>query len=119
MRPGDVQTFKRGESNAVVVGLALWPERDGPWIQIHLTGPDESHITVTNDPKSARYHSTLFRDLRQTLIRQDCWPFGEEGAEETESESEESSPQPAPRFHPIAVRGEPVSESMLRDRERL
>ena len=118
MRPGDGETFKHGEGNAVVVGLALWAEREGPWIQIHLTGPDESHITVTNDPKSACYHSALFRDLRQTLVRQDCWPFGEEGAE-SESESDEPSPKPASRFHPIAVRGEPVSESMLRDRERL
>ena len=119
MRPGDVQTFKHGEGNAVVVGLGLWAKREGKWIHIHLTGPDESHTTVTNNPKSVRYHRTLFRNLRQTLLRQGCWPFGEEGAEETDSESDETAHKPASRFRPISVRGEPVSESMLRDRERL
>ena len=32
MRPGDVQTFKHGEGNAVVVGLGLWAKRQGEWI---------------------------------------------------------------------------------------
>jgi hypothetical protein len=39
------------------------------------------HTTVTNNPDSERYHRTLFRDLRRVLLENQCWPFGEEGAE--------------------------------------
>src|ERR1700735_5138964 len=40
--PGDVRVFKRGDGNAVVVGLGLWAERQGQWIHIHMTGPNDS-----------------------------------------------------------------------------
>ena len=81
MSPGDVRTFKHGEGNALVVGLGMWAKRQGKWIHIHLTGPDDSQTTVTNNPESVRYHRTLFRNLRRTLVKQSCWPFGEEGSE--------------------------------------
>jgi hypothetical protein len=130
MSPGDVRTFKRGDGNAVVVGHGLWAERQGAWIHIHLTGPDDSHTTVTNNPKSVRFHRTLFRDLRRTLINQNCWPFGEEGSETTETAVLPSQPRssfdatvpggPAARFQPIKLRGEgpTASEIVIRDRGR-
>lgn len=131
MNPGDVRTFKRGEGNAVVVGHGLWAERQGKWIHIHLTGPDDSHTTVTNNPDSVRFHRTLFRDLRRTLINQSCWHFGDEGAETAEPElapvEPRSSYKPigageepiAPRYQPIRAKGgASASEILLRDRGR-
>ncbi len=88
MNPGDVRTFKRGTGNAVVVAVGTWAERpksNGP-IQIHLAGIGGKHTTVTNQSESERYHRTLFRDLRKLLIQNDCWPYGDEGAE-TETRS--------------------------------
>lgn len=84
MKPGDTRTFKRGEGNAVVLGLGLWAERRGRQLHIHMTGTNTFHTTVTSDPKSERYHRTLFRNLRQVLVDNNCWPFGEEGAETEE-----------------------------------
>jgi CDP-diacylglycerol pyrophosphatase len=81
MNPGDVRTFKHGDGNAVVVAIGVRAERPGKQLHIHITGPNGSHTTVTNDPKSQRYHRTLFRDLRQVLIDNQCWSHGEEGAE--------------------------------------
>jgi len=114
MSPGDVRTFKRGGGNAVVVGHGLWAERQGKWIHIHITGPDDSHTTVTNNPDSVRYHRTLFRDLRRTLVNQACWPFGDEGVETAESES--VSVEPLSHFSPVPIRGESLSETIIRDR---
>lgn len=113
MSPGDVRTFKHGDGNAVVAGVGLWAEKHGQWIEIHLTGP--CRTTVTNNPESVRYHRTLFRDLRTTLIRERCWSFGEEGAEVERAEAE-----PKPRYQPIKLRGEgpTASEIVLRDRGR-
>jgi hypothetical protein len=111
MSPGDVRVFKRGDGNAVVVGLGLWAKKDGSWIHIHMTGPDNSHTTVTNNPESVRFHRTLFRDLRNTLVRQNCWPFGEEGAEV-------KSEDPASHFHPVATLDGAVSASEMISAER-
>jgi hypothetical protein len=109
MSPGDVRTFKRGGGNAVVVGLGLWAERQGKWIHIHMTGPDDSHTTVTNNPGSERYHRTLFRDLRRTLLRENCWEFGDEGMETEQKES-------LPRFDPVPIRGAALSATVISDR---
>jgi hypothetical protein len=111
LQPGDVRTFQRGDGNAVVVGLGLWAELQGKWIQIHMTGPNHSHTTVTNNPESERYHRTLFRDLRRTLLQQNCWPYGEQGAE-TEEKSIAS------RFHPISIRGGSIADTIIEDRGR-
>ena len=81
MSPGDVRTFKRGEGNAVVLGIGLWARRRGKQLHIDITGAGGSHTTVTNDEASERYHRTLFRDLRRVLIANQCWPYGNEGAE--------------------------------------
>jgi hypothetical protein len=109
MSPGDVRMFKHGSGNAVVIGHGIWAKREGKWIHIHLTGPDNSHTTVTNNPNSERYHRTLFRDLRRTLLRLHCWEFGEEGAE-TEQKDVTS------RFDPVPIRGEPLSATIIADR---
>jgi glycine/D-amino acid oxidase-like deaminating enzyme len=81
MKPGDVRLFKKGNGNAVVLAAGLWAEKRGKQLHIHITGTKTFHTTVTNDPDSERYHRTLFRDLRRLLLKNDCWPFGDEGAE--------------------------------------
>ncbi len=81
LRPGDVRTFKRGRGNAVVLGVGIWAKRRGKQLHINITGTKDFHTTVTNDASSERYHRTLFRDLRRVLIANQCWPFGDEGAE--------------------------------------
>ena len=123
--PGDVRTFKHGAGNAVVVGHGLWAAREGKWIHIHISGPDDSHTTVTNNPESVHFHRTLFRDLRRTLVKQACWPFGDEGADTGEPETLISQPDSGynppstSRLRPIRMRGGvTASEILLRDRER-
>jgi hypothetical protein len=136
MSPGDVRTFQQRNGNAVVIGLGLWAKKQGQWIQIHMTGPNDLHTTVTNNPESVRYHRTLYRDLRRTLVEQGCWPYGDEGAEvgaEPEEPIATSAPNggeaPAssvtkdggrPRFQPIKLRGDgpSASEILLADRQR-
>lgn len=81
LNPGDVRLFDKGKRIAIAVGLGVWAERRGNWIDIHLTGTDKFHTTVTNQPESERYHRTLFRNLRQLLLDHGRWPFGEEGGE--------------------------------------
>jgi len=81
MRPGDVRAFKKGKGNAVVLGVGLWAKRRGKQLHIDITGPKDFHTTVTNDPNSERYHRTLFRNLRKILVDNQCWPYGDEGAE--------------------------------------
>jgi hypothetical protein len=80
IRPGDVRVFnKRG---SVVLAVGVWPKRRGKQLHIDITGPKEFfHATITNDTTSDRYHRTLFRNLRRVLIANDCWAFGDEGAE--------------------------------------
>ena len=85
MKPGDQRTFQHGTGNAVVLAVGLWAERSGKQLHIHMTGPKDFHTTVTSDPESERYHRTLFRNLRRILIKNQCWPFGDEG-QDTEKE---------------------------------
>jgi hypothetical protein len=87
MNPGDTRNFKRGKGTAVVLGIGIWAARRGKQLHIDITGAGGSHTTVTNDKNSARYHRTLFRDLRRVLVANGCWPFGEEGGETEESET--------------------------------
>ena len=81
IKPGDKRTFKKGKGHAVVLGVGVWAERSGKQIHIHMTGGKSFHTTVTNDPASERYHRTLFWDLREVLIDNKCWPYGDDGAE--------------------------------------
>ena len=80
---GDVRTFKKGKGNALVLGIGVWAQRDsdGGTIHIHITGTQTFHTTVTNADKSERYHRTRFRNLRNLLLENDCWPYGDDGAE--------------------------------------
>ena len=70
----------------IALNLGVWVEKHGAVIEIHLTGDGElfSHTTVNNNPASARYHRTLFRNLRRILIKNSKWPYGNEGAETEE-----------------------------------
>ena len=81
LKPGLVRTFKRGKGNAVVLAIGVWAKRRGKQLHIDITGTETFHTTVTNDPNSERYHRTLFRDLRRLLIDNQCWQYGDEGAE--------------------------------------
>jgi hypothetical protein len=49
IKPGAVRTFQKGNGKAVVLAVGLWAERpskSGP-IQIHVTGTEKFHTTVT------------------------------------------------------------------------
>ncbi len=74
MKPGDVRVFQKG-GRALVVALGVWAQRQGRTVHIHLTGNRRFHTTVTNQPGSARYHRTLFRNLRALLLEKGRWPF--------------------------------------------
>lgn len=87
MQPGDIRTFQKGQGKAVVLAIGVWASKakaKGP-IDIHITGTSQFHTTVNNNQNSERYHRTLFRNLRRLMIEQNCWPYGEQGAE-TEAE---------------------------------
>lgn len=61
MKPVDIRAFKKGEGNALVLALGVWADKDtAGWIRIDLTGPKDFHTTVTNNPKSERFHRTLY-----------------------------------------------------------
>jgi hypothetical protein len=81
LKPGQVRTFR---NNAVVLAIGLWAKREGKYLRIDITGTGK-HTTVSDNPNSARYHRTLFRDLRRVLVRNQRWPFGSEGSEVEES----------------------------------
>jgi hypothetical protein len=114
MKPGDVQIAKKPDGKAVVLAVAVWAKRNGNWIHIRVKGVDNSITTVTNNPKSIRRHPALFRKLRQTLLNEGCWPFGEEGAEAEGGEMDRE--QPVSRFNPVPIRGEPHSATIIRNR---
>jgi hypothetical protein len=131
MKPGDVQTSKMPDGKTVVLAVGVWAKRDGNWIHIRVKGVDNSITTVTNNPESIRRHPALFHKLRQTLISEACWPFGDEGAETMEPEVPTSQPHssydpeiapedpPKPRYQPIRAKGgASASEIILRDRGR-
>ena len=80
LRPGSVHVFNPG--NALTLGVGVWAKKNASGrIQIHVTGGDRFHTTITNDVNSERYHRTLFRNLRRRLLEHDAWPFGDEGHE--------------------------------------
>jgi hypothetical protein len=90
LRPGSVHVYEpRG---AVVLGVGIWAKKDSSGrIHIHIAGGERFHTTVMNNPDSKmRYHRTLFRNLRRTLIANGAWPFGEEGSETEEGPEEEN-----------------------------
>lgn len=90
MKPVDIRAFKKGEGNALVLALGVWADKDtAGWIRIDLTGPKDFHTTVTNNPKSERFHRTLFRDLRRVLVSENCWRFGDDGAETEARETQQ------------------------------
>jgi len=86
MKPGDVRTFKKGQGKVVGVAVGVWVKRQGKALHIHLTGIGGRHTTVKNQRGSERYCRTLFRDLRNLLVKSNCWPYGDEGSE-TETRS--------------------------------
>ena len=66
---------------SVVLGVGIWPSKDQRGvIHIKIATGDEI-CTVTNDERSERYHRKLFYMLRDVLLKQGVWPYGDEGAE--------------------------------------
>ena len=80
MKPVDQRTFGNGNGNAVVSAVGLWAAHDGIHLRIDMTGAG-THTTVTNRPGSVRDHRIRFWDLREMLMANGCWVFGDEGAE--------------------------------------
>jgi hypothetical protein len=78
MKPGDVRVFNGGKALAVAIGI--WAKRDRKYLRIDITGFG-GHTTISNNPKSVRYHRTLFRNMRRILIDNGVWKFGEDGSE--------------------------------------
>lgn len=109
LQPGDVRTFQPTRGSITVAGLTLWTEPQGPWVLIHMSEEGCPLSTVTNNPESDRYNRALFRDLRRSLLQQDLWPYGEQGAETEERVS---------RFHPITIKGGPLSDTIIEARGR-
>ncbi len=77
MKPGDIRVFRSGKRRALVLAIGVWAEQRKPGapIHIHITGTSDFHTTVTDDPRSQRYHRTLFRDLKRLLEKHSRWPF--------------------------------------------
>lgn len=73
MTPGDSRTFKRKQKQALVLAIGVWAEFNEGVAQIHIAGNDNLHVIVVDQPDSKRYHTTLFRHLRQVLLDNGCW----------------------------------------------
>lgn len=80
-RPELRQGAIRAAGKSVELGIGIWPNKDKRGvIHIRIATGDEI-CTVTNDPRSQRYHRKLFFMLRKVLLDQGLWPYEEEGAE--------------------------------------
>lgn len=90
MQPGQTKAF--APKGSLVASVGLWAEKKGDWIQIHVTGLGDGQTTITNNPSSSRYHRTLFRNMRRTMMAQHCWPFGNDGAETEATSLQEFAP---------------------------
>lgn len=76
MKPGDIRVFQSRKRRALVLAIGVWAEQRKPDtpLHIHITATSDFHTTVTGDPKSERYHRTLFRDLKRVLEKHSRWP---------------------------------------------
>jgi hypothetical protein len=61
------------KGQTVYVDIGVW--HDKATGEIHISAPREKklHSTVSNDKKSQRYHSNLFRKLKEILEREGRW----------------------------------------------
>jgi hypothetical protein len=111
------------DKKTIAVPMKLWAAKRGEHIRIRLLVPGQPPVTVSNDPESVRFHRTLFRNLRKTLIANGAWPFGDEGSETNSANLKQEAAyfqQTKSRYRPILTRGgQSASEILLRDRERL
>jgi len=80
MKPDEQRTFEKGSRNAFVSTVGLWEASDGIHLRIDMTAAG-APATVTNRPSSVRNHRILFWDLREMLMANGCWLYGDEGAE--------------------------------------
>jgi hypothetical protein len=106
----------------IAVPMKLWAGKRGEHIRIRLVAPGQPPVTVSNDPQSVRFHRTLFRNLRKTLIANGAWPYGDEGSQIRDlklKQEAEYFERAESRYRPIRAKGgASASEIVLRDRER-
>jgi hypothetical protein len=94
-----------------------WNARDKT---IHLASSQSESLiaTVNNDPKSMRGHPKLFRELAKILKQHDV-PGPSPVSTERNLQTHETARQreaPDPGFHPVEIRGEPLSTTVIRER---
>jgi hypothetical protein len=117
-----MERSKPAKKNTIAVPMTLSAGKRGEHILIRLVAPGQAPVTVSNDPESARFHPSLFRNLRKTLIANGAWRFGDEGSDAVSLELQQEAEyfqQTDSRFKPVLARGgQSASELLLRDRER-
>jgi hypothetical protein len=113
---------ERNKLRSIAVPVKLWARKKGDWIRIRIVAPGQPPVWVTNDPGSVRFHRTLFRNLKKTLIARDAWPFedGRETAANVNLDRElEYFRSGKSRYQPVLAKGgASASEMLLRDRDR-
>lgn len=67
------QGYLRRKGKTVYIHMGIWYDKKSG--QIHVTGPKEKklHSTISNNPKSRRYHPNLHKKLKEILERERCW----------------------------------------------
>ncbi len=61
------------KGSTVYLHTGIWHDKETG--EIHMSGPKESrfHSTISNNPKSKRYHPNLYRKLEEILVRERYW----------------------------------------------
>jgi len=61
------------KGRTVYVHMGIWHNKETG--HIHVSGPKELklHSTVSNNPKSKRYHPNLYKKLKAILVREKRW----------------------------------------------
>lgn len=77
----DQHRANKDKGKTLTLKINVWAKRGGKDIRIRMAGLDGGVTTVSSNPKSKRHHKTLFRRLRNELVKNDRWQFGDEGSE--------------------------------------
>ena len=88
MKPDEQRTLGKVNREAFVSTVGMWEARDGIHLRIDMTAT-KAPATVTTRPGSVRDHRILFWNLREMLMVNGSWVFGDEGAEAQAEERDE------------------------------
>jgi len=92
--------------------VGIWAEKGKGGYRFTSLDPTNPILLLPTTQISEQYHRSLFRNLRQTLVQQNAWPYGDEGSETEQKEGQF-------QFQPIRAKdGESASGILLRDRGR-